>query len=384
MRIVILGGDGYLGWPTAMYFAARDHAVLAIDNYLRRRLAHDTGSAPLLAGDDLPARCDRFAARTGKPIAHRLLDCSDSDALTRAFADFAPDAVVHYAEQPSAPYSMMGEAEARLTLHNNLFTTFAVAWAVKRAAPRCHLIKLGSMGEYGTPNIDIEEGWIEIAHKGRKDRFLYPRAGGSVYHTSKILDTDLLWFEARTSGLRVTDLMQGPVYGHDCDEAGGDERLFPHFHYDDIFGTVLNRFIAQAVAGVPLTVYGDGSQLRGYLDLRDTLQCVALAADNPPPPGAMRIYNQFTEIFSVRDLAERVQRVGRDLGFDVAIRPIANPRREQEEHYYRPAHDGLLKLGLKPHYLSDERLAAMVDFVARHRDAIDTRKILPRVSWARP
>jgi UDP-sulfoquinovose synthase len=381
MRIVILGGDGYLGWPTAMHFAAQGHAVLAIDNYLRRRLAQETGSAPLIPGDDLPARCARFAERAGKPIAHRILDCGDSDALTKAFAEFAPDAVVHYAEQPSAPYSMMGEFQARLTLHNNLFTTFAAIWAVKRAAPRCHIIKLGSMGEYGTPNIAIEEGWIEIEHKGRKERFLYPRAGGSLYHTSKIFDTDLLSFEARSSGLRVTDLMQGPVYGHDCDEPAGDERLFPHFHYDDIFGTVLNRFVVQAVAGVPLTVYGQGSQMRGYLDLRDTLQCVALAVDNPPPPGAIRIFNQFTELFSVRDLAERVQRVGRDRGFDVAIRPIPNPRREQEEHFYRPAHDGLLKLGLKPHYLSDERLAAMIDFVARHRDAIDTQKILPRVAW---
>jgi UDP-sulfoquinovose synthase len=186
MRIVILGGDGYLGWPTAMHFAARDHAVLTIDNYLHRNLARDTGSEPLIAGEELSARCERFERRTGKQIAHRILDCSDSDALTRAFAEFAPDAVVHYAEQPSAPYSMMGEAQARLTLHNNLFTTFAMIWAAKRAAPRCHLIKLGSMGEYGTPDIDIEEGWIEIEHKGRKDRFLYPRAGGSVYHTSKI------------------------------------------------------------------------------------------------------------------------------------------------------------------------------------------------------
>jgi len=381
VRILILGGDGYLGWPTAMYLAARDHDVLVIDNYLRRRLARETRSEPLVPSDDLPTRCARFAALTGKHIAHRILDCTDGAAMIAAFADFAPEALVHYAEQPSAPYSMMGQDEAHLTLHNNLFTTFATIWAVKRAAPRCHIVKLASMGEYGTPNIDIEEGWIEIEHKGRKDRVLYPRAGGSVYHTSKIIDTDLLSFETRANGLRVTDLMQGPVYGHDTEEAASDERLFPHFHYDDIFGTVLNRFVTQAVAGVPLTVYGKGSQVRGYLDLRDTLQCVALVLANPPAPGQLRVYNQFTELFSVLDLADRVRRVGRDLGLDVGIAAVPNPRREQEEHYYRPAHDGLLRLGLKPHYLSDERLASMVTFVRRHRDAIDARKILPRVAW---
>ena len=381
MRIVILGGDGYLGWPAAMHFAARGDEVLAIDNYLRRRLARETGSEALLATEELPARCDRFAALTGKRIAHRVVDCGDSGALTRIFEAFQPEAAVHFAEQPSAPYSMKGHDEARLTLRNNLATTFELIWAVKRAAPQCHIVKLGSMGEYGTPEIDIEEGWIEIAHKGRADRFLFPRAGGTLYHTSKIFDTDLLHFETRTNGLRVTDLMQGPVYGHCSDEAQGDEALFPHLHYDDIFGTVINRFVAQAAAGIPLTVYGKGGQRRGYLDLRDTLQCVALVADNPPPPGKMRILNQFTEIFSVRELAERVTAVARGLGCDVAIRSLPNPRQERDEHYYRPAHDGLLKLGLEPHYLDDERLAAMIEFVRRHRDRIDAAKILPRVSW---
>lgn len=381
MRVIILGGEGYLGWPTAMYFAARGHTVLALDNYLRRRLAGENGSEPLLATAPLAERCLRFAARTGKRIRHKIVDCADGDVLTRVFDSFQPDVAVHYAEQPSAPYSMKGHDEARLTLRNNLATTFELIWAVKRAAPQCHIVKLGSMGEYGTPNIAIEEGWIEIIHRGRKDKFLYPRAGTSLYHTSKIFDTDLLWFESRASGLRVTDLMQGPVYGHCSDEAGGDEVLFPHFHYDDIFGTVLNRFAVQAVAGVPLTVYGKGGQRRGYLDLRDTLQCVALAAGNPPPPGQMRVFNQFTEIFSVRDLAERVDQVGRDLGLDVAIRSLPNPRREHDEHFYQPVHDGLLKLGLKPHYLSDERVAAMLEFVARHRDRIDAARIPPRVSW---
>src|SRR6185437_145655 len=381
MRIVILGGDGYLGWPTAMHFASRGDEVLALDNYLRRRLARDTQSEPLLATPELPARCARFAALTGKHIEHRIVDCAEDGALTRVFAEFRPDAAVHFAEQPSAPYSMRGHDEARLTLRNNIGTTFELIWAVKRAAPQCHIVKLGSMGEYGTPDVDIEEGWIEIAHKGRKDRFLYPRAGGSLYHTSKILDTDLLEFETRANGLYATDLMQGPVYGHCSDEAKGDETLFPHFHYDDLFGTVINRFAAQAASGVPLTVYGKGHQRRGYLDLRDTLQCLALVVAAPPPPGKLRVFNQFTEIFSVLELAERVREVGRQLGLDVPIRAIGNPRRERDEHYYRPAHDGLLKLGLKPRWLSDDRLASMIEFVKRHRDAVDRTRILPRVSW---
>ena len=382
MRIAILGGDGYLGWPAAMYFAARGDTVLAIDNYLRRRLARETGSEPLLPTPDLAARCARFEALTGKRIAHRIADCAEDGALSAMFAEFRPDAAIHFAEQPSAPYSMRGRDEARLTLRNNVATTFELIWAVKSAAPRCHIVKLGSMGEYGTPDIDIEEGWIEIAHKGRKDKFLYPRAGGSLYHTSKILDTDLLEFETRSGGLRATDLMQGPVYGHCSDEARDDETLFPHFHYDDLFGTVINRFAAQAACGIPLTVYGKGHQRRGYLDLRDTLQCLRLAIDAPPAPGRLRVLNQFTEIFAVLELAERVRGVGARLGFDVTIRMLDNPRREQEEHYYRPAHDGLWKLGLEPHYLSDDRLAAMIEFVRRRRDAVDTSRILPRVSWA--
>jgi UDP-sulfoquinovose synthase len=383
MRVIILGGDGYLGWPTAMHLAARGHAVLAIDNYLRRRLAAETGSAPLIPTLGIEERCSRFAARNGRLIAHRILDCTDSDALTAVFHEFAPDAVIHYAEQPSAPYSMMSESAARLTLHNNLFSTFAVIWAVKRAAPDCQIVKLGSMGEYGTPNIAIEEGWIEIEHKGRKDRFLYPRAGGSLYHTSKILDTDLLWFEARASGLRVTDLMQGPVYGHATDEAAGDPALMPHFHYDDIFGTVLNRFVTQAVAGVPLTVYGSGAQVRGCIDLRDTVRCIELAVLDPPAAGDMRIFNQFTELFAIRELADRICRVGRAMGFAADVGAIANPRPEREAHYYRPAHDGLVKLGLAPRLLTDERLAEMIEFVAAHRDAIDPSRIMPRVAWSR-
>jgi UDP-sulfoquinovose synthase len=276
---------------------------------------------------------------------------------------------------------MIGYDQARLTLNNNLNTTFNLIWAVLEHAPECHIIKLGTMGEYGTPNIDIEEGWLEVEHKGRKQKFLYPRQAGSLYHTTKVLDTDLLWFYVRTYNLRVTDLMQGPVYGLFTPESEQDERLLPNFHYDDIFGTVVNRFLVQAVAGVPLTVYGKGGQIRGYLNLNDTLQCVELAMTKPAGRGQLRILNQFTETFSVNQLAEKVQSVGNRLGLDVQIKAIDNPRKEAEDHYYNPAHSGLLELGLKPHFMTDDVVAAMLEQVMRYKDRIDTRKIMPRVRW---
>ena len=237
------------------------------------------------------------------------------------------------------------------------------------------------MGEYGTPNIDIEEGWLEIEHKGRKDKFLFPRAAGSLYHTTKVLDTDLLWFYVRTFGIRVTDLMQGPVYGLSTDESDMDNRLLPNFHYDDIFGTVVNRFLVQAVAGVPLTVYGKGGQVRGYLNLRDTLQCVELAMTKPAQKGELRILNQFTETFSVNQLAEKVQQVGNQMKLNVAIKAIDNPRKEKEDHYYNPAHSGLLDLGLQPNYMTDDVVAGMLEKILPYQERIDTQKILPRVRW---
>ena len=382
MRVLILGGDGYLGWPTAMAFRGAGHDVLVIDNYLRRKIAADTDSEALMPNPRLPERCEIFRQLTGYPIGYAEGDCCDFSFLSQVVQSFAPDTVVHYAEQPSAPYSMIGYDEARSTLSNNILTTFNAVWAILEHAPDCHLIKLGTMGEYGTPNIDIEEGWIEIAHKGRSDRFLFPRQAGSLYHTTKVLDTDLLWFYVRTYELRVTDLMQGPVYGLSTDEADLDERLLPNFHYDDIFGTVVNRFLVQALAAIPLTVYGKGGQTRGYLNIRDTLQCIMLAAVNPAAKGELRIFNQFTETFSVLDIAEHIQRVGRSMSLQVRIQNIANPRKEKEEHYYNPAHSGLTDLGLKPHLMTDDVLAGMLDRIARYRNRIVAERTQPRVRWS--
>lgn len=382
MRVLILGGDGYLGWPTAMDFAARGHDVLAVDNYLRRTIARATRSEALLDNPNLEDRAEIFESASNRKIAVEIGDCADMLFLDRVAARFRPDTVIHYAEQPSAPYSMRGFDEAKLTLQNNLNVTFNLVWAVLRNCPDCHIVKLGTMGEYGTPNIDIEEGWIEIDHKGRRDKFLFPRQAGSLYHTTKVLDTDLLWFYVRTYGISVTDLMQGPVYGLDTEESAADERLLPNFHYDDLFGTVVNRFLVQAVAGMPLTVYGKGGQTRGYLNIRDTLQCIRLAAEKPAAKGELRVFNQFTERFTVNELAERVKRVGDAMGLGVRIEPIANPRKEKEEHYYNAQHSGLLELGLTPNYLTDDVLAAMLEQVARHKSRIDAKKMMPRVRWS--
>ncbi|MQA92573.1 MAG: NAD-dependent epimerase/dehydratase family protein [Gemmatimonas sp.] len=381
MRIIILGGDGYLGWPTAMRFAARGHEVVVADNYLRRHIAMETSSEALMPNPNLQERARLFETLSGRRIQVEIGDCADYRFMERLFTEYRPEAVVHYAEQPSAPYSMMGYEQARRTLENNLNATFNLIWAVKDHARDCHIVKLGTMGEYGTPNIDIEEGWIDIEHKGRKDTFLFPRQAGSLYHTTKVLDTDLLWFYVRTYGLRVTDLMQGPVYGLSTEEADLDERLMPNFHYDDIFGTLVNRFLVQAVAGIPLTVYGKGGQVRGYLNLKDTMQCVELALDSPVPAGKLRVLNQFTETFSVNELAARVQEAGREARLHVEIAHLDNPRKEAEEHYYNPAHSGLLELGLKPHYMTTAVLEGMMGQVVRHRDRIDPAKIPPRVRW---
>jgi UDP-sulfoquinovose synthase len=364
-----------------MYLAAKGHQVHTIDNYLRRTIAMQTRSEALMPNPNLPDRAAIFKAVSGLSVTVTIGDVTDYRLLSKVFQEYQPEAVIHYAEQPSGPYSMMGYDQARLTLENNLLSTHNVIYAVMAYAPDCQIIKIGTMGEYGTPKIDIPEGWIEIEHRGRKDTFLFPRAAGTQYHTTKVLDTDYLYFFVRTFGIRVTDLMQGPVYGLKTAESDMDERLLPNFHYDDIFGTALNRFLVQAVAGVPLTVYGKGGQTRGYLDLRDTLQCVELAMINPTEPGNLRVLNQFVETFSVNQLAERVQDVGNLMGLSVRVEPITNPRREAEEHYYNPDHSGLLDLGLKPHYLTDAVIDDMLSEVMKYKDQIDISKIMPRVRW---
>jgi UDP-sulfoquinovose synthase len=259
--------------------------------------------------------------------------------------------------------------------------TLNVLWAMRDITPEAHLVKLGTMGEYGTPNIDIEEGFIEIDHNGRKDTLPYPKLPGSFYHLTKVHDSHNIHFACRIWALRSTDLNQGVVYGADTDETKLDDRLATRFDYDDVFGTALNRFCVQAVVGHPLTIYGKGGQTRGYLNILDTLQCVELATLNPAAEGEFRVFNQFTEQFSVRDLAEIVKRVGGQMGIEVIVNPIDNPRVEAEEHYYNAKHTKLMDLGLHPHLLSDEFVQHEIEVIQRHRGRITTDHILPRDRW---
>lgn len=381
MRVIIFGADGYLGWPTSMKFASEGHEVIAVDNYLRRKMALETNSEPLMNNPNLYNRAEIYKLLTEKSITVEIGDCTDYIFVKRLFKEYQPEVIIHYAEQPSAPYSMIGHREAASTLSNNLNATLNIIFGVIEESPECHIIKLGTMGEYGTPNIDIEEGWIEIDHNGRKDTFLYPRQAGSLYHTTKIMDTDLLWFYVRTYGIKVTDLMQGPVYGLSTTDSDLNDDLLPNFHYDDIFGTVLNRFLVQAVADIPLTVYGAGGQTRGYLNINDTMECVSLSMKAPPQKAELRIFNQFTEIFSVNALAEKVKAVGDGMGLIVKIKNYPNPRKEAEVHYYNPKHTGLLDLGLEPHLLTDNVIHGMLEKVIQYKDNIVSNRILPRISW---
>jgi UDP-sulfoquinovose synthase len=382
MRVLILGGDGYLGWPTAMHLSKHGYEVAVVDNYLRRNLSREEDVETLFAVPNLHERVRIWKEVSGNTIDVFVGDLCDWDFTAKVFQSFCPDVVVHYAEQPSAPFSMLRRESATLTLKNNIGVTANVIFAVREFCPDAHIIKLGTMGEYGTPNIDIEEGWIDIEHNGRKEKFLYPRQAGSLYHTTKVMDTDLLWYYVRMWGLRVTDLMQGPVYGMYTDENSIDERLLPFFSYDELFGTVLNRFVVQAVGGYPLTVYGKGGQTRGYLNIKDTLNCIRLSMENPAEKGELRIFNQFTETFSVNQLAEKVQVVGNAMGLNVQINSIENPRKEKEEHYYNPKHTGLLELGLQPHFLTDEVLSEMMQCVMKHKDGIHHHKIFRGTKWA--
>lgn len=381
MKVLILGGDGYLGWATAMHLSARGHDVTVVDNYLRRRLSREIDREPLMSVPNLQQRAAKWKAKSGKTVETRIGDIADYEVLAKLVRETSPDGIVHYAEQPSAPYSMKGPAESSLTISNNLMTTHNVVMAVRHLAPKCQIVKLGTMGEYGTPNIDIEEGYLTVEHKGRSHKFLYPKTPGSIYHLTKVQDSDLLYFATRIWDLAITDLNQGPVYGLETDESVGDDSLAPLFSYDDVFGTVLNRFVVQAVIGAPLTVYGKGGQTRGYLNIRDTMQCVELALAKPAKPGEFRVLNQFTETFSVNDLAHRVVEAARQIGIKAEAKSISNPRREMEEHYYNPHNTGLLELGLKPYPLTPDVLAGMLRFVQRHKENIRPDFAQPTVKW---
>lgn len=380
-KVMVIGGDGYCGWATALHLSNKGYEVAIVDNLIRRLFDDQLGLDSLTPISSIHNRIRRWKSLTGKDIQLFVGDICEFEFLAEAFKSFEPDAVVHFGEQRSAPYSMIDRSRAIYTQHNNVIGTLNVLFAIKEFREECHLVKLGTMGEYGTPNIDIEEGYITITHNGRTDTLPYPKQASSFYHLSKVHDSHNIAFTCKAWGIRATDLNQGVVYGVRTDETAIHEDLVNRLDYDGVFGTALNRFCVQAAVGHPLTVYGKGGQTRGYLDIRDTVQCVEIAIANPAKPGEFRVFNQFTEQFSVNELAALVTKAGQKLGLEVKAISVPNPRVEAEEHYYNAKHTKLIELGLQPHLLSDSLLDSLLNFAVQYKDRVDTKQIMPSVSW---
>jgi UDP-sulfoquinovose synthase len=378
LRILILGGDGYLGWPTALHLSAAGHEVALADNFVRRRWDDELGVESLVPIRSLDQRLATWKALSGIAIPEYIGDLCDGDFVEEMVRDFDPDTIVHYAEQSSAPYSMLNRQHAVFTQMNNVVGTLNVLYAIASHNRDIHLVKLGTMGEYGTPNIDIEEGWLTVTHRGRTDTVLYPKRPGSFYHLSKVHDSHNIEFSCRIWGLRATDLNQGVVYGQETAETVLHPDLATRFDYDGVFGTVLNRFAIQAVLGHPLTVYGTGGQTRGIINIVDTVQCIRLAAENPAEAGEFRVFNQFTEQMSINEIAATVSAAWPG---GCRIEEVENPRVESEAHYYRAAHTGLLDLGLVPHLLSDTLITSLFGIIERHKDRVVPEAIRPTVRW---
>lgn len=381
MKIAILGGDGYCGWATALYLSSKGHSVAIVDNFSRRHWDFELGVQTLTPISPLPERLAMWQQLTGRFIETFVGDVTDYEFVASMIEAFEPEAVVHFAEQRSAPYSMIDQKHAVFTQINNVAGTLNLLFAIRELAPDCHLVKLGTMGEYGTPNIDIEEGYLTIEHNGRRDTLPFPMQPGSFYHLSKVHDSQNIRFACKIWGLRATDLNQGVVYGTLTDEVEYDEALINRFDYDDVFGTVLNRFCAQAAIGVPLSVYGKGGQTRGFLDIRDTVRCIELVCLSPSARGEFRVFNQFTEQFSVLELAQLIQRVGGEMGMQVEIDHLPDPRVEAEAHYYNAKHSKLTELGLQPHLLSDALVNSLIEVALRYRHRINPALFAPQVNW---
>jgi len=383
MRVFIAGIDGYLGWSLAVHLTARDHEVAGTDLFLRRQWVEEMGSQSAIPISTMGERLAALKKCFGKTCSFAEGDLRDYEFVERTVRDFRPDAIVHFGECPSAPYSMIDVHHAVFVQTNNLVTTFNLLFAMKTVRSEAHLVKLGTMGEYGTPNLDIPEGFFEIEYRGRYDRLPFPRQAGSWYHWSKVHGSNNIMFACKLWGLRATDIMQGVVFGTRIDEMPGDERLWTRLDFDQAFGTAINRFCCQAVIGHPLTPYGKGHQRRGFLPLRDSMQCLTLALMNPAQPGEYRVLNQFQEVYDVTELALKVQGEARQLGLDVQVRHLENPRAEMEDHYYRPDHQRLLDLGYKPTRDVDAEIRTMLEDLITHRNRIDGRRdiLIPDVRW---
>ncbi len=381
LKVLVVGGDGYCGWATALYLSEHGFEVGIVDSLVRRHWDLTLGVDTLTPIAPIRHRVDRWHELTGRKIDLFIGDICDYPFVQSFMRKFEPESIVHFGEQRSAPFSMIDREHAVMTQVMNVTGNLNLLFAMKEFNKDIHLVKLGTMGEYGTPNIDIEEGYITIKHNGREDRLPYPKQPGSFYHLSKVHDSHNIQFACRIWGLRATDLNQGVVYGVLTDQTAHDEVLVNRLDYDEVFGTALNRFCIQAAVGHPLTVYGKGGQTRGFLDIRDTVRCVEIAISNPAAAGEFRVFNQFTEQFSVYDLAMMVQKVGCEAGMKIEVEHLPNPRVEKEEHYYNAKNTLLRDLGLQPHCLSESLLSSLMHFAIRYKDRVDQAQIMPTVTW---
>jgi UDP-sulfoquinovose synthase len=383
MKIFIAGIDGYLGWPLAIHLTKQGHKVQGIDSLFRRNWVSSIGFDSAIPILGLRERTKVFEGVLGDMLVVTQGDLKHPSIAAHAIESFKPDAVVHLGEMPSAPFSMMGVDHAVLTQTNNIVGTLNLLFAMKDHCPDAHLVKLGSMGEYGTPNLDIPEGDFGIEFRGRKDELPFPRQAGSWYHQSKVHDSNNIMLACKLWGLRSTDVMQGIVYGTQVDAMGVDSRLATRFDFDECFGTVINRFCAQAVIEHPLTVYGSGEQCRGFLSLQDSINCLTLALENPPETGEYRVFNQFENVYAVSDIAGKVMRAAKHFDLDVRIDAIENPREEEEGHYYNPDHKKLFDLGYKPTMDMDDELIVILNDLIHHKDRIEefSDALKPEIKW---
>lgn len=383
MRVFIAGIDGYLGWSLAQYLTKHGHEVAGTDKFYRREWVNEMGSHSATPISDMLVRLEAFKENFGAEVLFREGDLLDYDFTASFFQEFQPEAIVHLGECPSAPYSMIDVKHATWVQKNNVVGTLNILYAMQEIVPEAHLVKLGTMGEYGTPNVDIPEGFFTIEYRGRTDTLPFPRQAGSWYHWSKVHDSNNIMFACKTMGLRSTDVMQGVVFGTRIDEMGDDERLLSRLDFDQAFGTAVNRFCCQAVIGHPLTLFGTGHQKRAFLPLRDSMQCLTIAVENPPSMGEYRVFNQFEEAYDITELAQKVQKVGGTLGLDVKIHHIDNPRMEMEEHYFNPDHQHLLDLGYKPTHNVEAEIKIMLTDLMKYKSRIEShRKVLiPDIRW---
>jgi len=386
MRVAIMGVDGYLGWSLAQYLASYGHVIGGMDAYLRRDWVAEVGSHSATPIAKMTERLDAFYQVFGKSLRFVRGDITEYEKVKEFLRGFKPDCIVHLAEMPSAPYSMISANHCTWTHANNLAGTINLLYIMKEEFPECHLLKLGTMGEYGTPNVAIPEGFFDIAYRGRTDTLPFPRQPGSWYHCTKVHDSVNIHLACKLWGLRSTDIMQGVVYGVTLPEMLTDPRLLTRFDFDEAFGTAINRFVAQALVGVPLTPYGKGRQARGFLPLCDSMQCFRLAIENPPEQGEYRVLNQFEDVYFLDELANMVAHEANEVGYSdikAEVANIENPRLEAEEHYYNPDRKKLLDLGYKPNGDIRGTIRSMLCTVAEYMYRINSHKhvLIPKIRW---